>query len=360
MNRLPHSARGAPHDMTGEALVDSAGQVWLPYDLPHLPAPPAGLARLSSRRECRHAGRAAFRWCAPASGTLRILNGMGVTLGDSIIGMNALAWLKHGDPSLRIELYRSRHTPAVVERLYELARAIVDQVHYLPLPLGELPADVIDLSDFVHWPVFATAAMVDFFAQGLGIAAGDMPASMKANRWLAEVAVPNVPGPWADRPYALLCADASTPLRSMPDDLLHAMVERIWRRYRLPVLGFRAVPHPHHHEQYHDVSAHSRSLDQYLAWVKGAQAVVGTDSSALHIAAGFDVPTLAVFVSIDPALRVRDYPHCHALDISTPATRGQHANDDPQLLRGVHANWRDLMARATLPWPEIAASQRAH
>src|SRR5438105_6317646 len=95
--------------LQGEAVVDGGGNVWLPYDLPHLRVPSTGWTRLSSRRDVHHAERRPFQWRAPASDTLHILNGMGVTLGDSIIGMNALAWLKTRHPTLRIHLYRSPH-----------------------------------------------------------------------------------------------------------------------------------------------------------------------------------------------------------------------------------------------------------
>jgi ADP-heptose:LPS heptosyltransferase len=128
------------------------------------------------------------------------------------------------------------------------------------------------------------------------------------------------------------------------------MVERIWRQYGLPVLGFHAISHPH----YRDISPHSGNLDQFIAWVKGAAAVIGTDSSAIHIAAGFDVPTLAVFVSIDPALRVRDYPNCRVLDVRTELTDGLHESDDPMVLREVDRIWQTIVGRSDLPWPALA------
>jgi len=127
------------------------------------------------------------------------------------------------------------------------------------------------------------------------------------------------------------------------------MVDRIWHRYGLQVLGFRAIAHAH----YHDVSQQSRNLDQFIAWIKGARAVIGTDSAAIHIAAGFDVPTLAVFVSIDPTLRARDYPSCRVLDVRTALTHGLHESTDPVVLREVERIWRAIVERPDLPWPAL-------
>ena len=336
--------------LQGEALVDSAGNVWLPYDLPHLRAPGTGWTRLSSRREVRHAGRRPFQWRAPASDTLHVLNGMGVTLGDSIIGMNALAWLKTQHPTLRIHLHRTPHSPPFVERIYQLASHIVEPVMYLPSPLQALPEDVVDLSDFLFWPSFADEPMVDFFIRGLGIAADSVPASAKANRWLSRLPVPSLPAPWSTTDYVLFCDQASTPLRAVPQTHAAPMVDRIWRQYGLPVLGFHPIVHPH----YRDISRHSRSLDEFIAWVKGSAAVVATDSSAMHIAAGFDVPTLAVFVSIDPLLRARDYTHCKVLDVRCELTNGLHESNDAKVLREVHRIWGTIVDRADLPWPALA------
>ena len=350
---MPQSAAvPSAASLQGEALVDSSDHVWLPYDLPHLRVPPAAWSRLSSRRDVRHGGRQAFQWHAPSSESLHILNGMGVTLGDSIIGMNALAWLKTQHPGLRIHLYRTPHAPPFVERLYQLARHIVEPVTYLPQPLRALPEDVVDLSDFLYWPMFARQPMVDFFIRGLGIALETVPASAKANRWLSRVSVPSVPRPWADSSYILFCDRASTPLRTVPPEHAAAMVDRIWQRYGIPVLGF----HPMSHPRYHDVSRQSRNLDEFTAWVKGASAVIGTDSSAIHIAAGFEIPTLAVFVSIDPALRVRDYPFCQVLDMRSELTNGLHESDDPGLLREVDRIWRGIIERTELPWPTPRSS----
>ena len=338
---------GFTRELQGQALLDTSGNVWLPFDLPHLRDTGKGWMPLSSRRMLRHPLRDGMRCAAASTDELHVINGMGVTLGDSIIGMNALAWLKARQPGVRIHLYRTRHAPAHVERLYPMASHIVDHLHYLPKPLAAIPHDAIDLSDFLFWPPFATQPMVDFFLQSLGVAPDEVPAAAKCNRWLAGLDLPSLPPLWAGRDYVLLCSEASTPLRSMPEAQALALVEQAWRRYRLPVLGFR----PLSHERYTDVSAHSRHLEQYMAWVRDASVLVATDSSAVHVAAGFEVPTLAVFVSIDPVLRVRDYVHCHAIDARTALTSGLHCSDDAALLEEVRRIWHGVVSRADLPWP---------
>jgi hypothetical protein len=256
---MAHTAGDQVASLQGEALVDSSGNVWLPYDLSHLRTPSVGWTRLSSRRDVRHAGRRPFRWHSPASDALHVLNGMGVTLGDSIIGMNALVWLKVRHPSLRIHLYRTPHASAYVERFYQLASHIVEPVTYLPRPLETIPEDVVDLSDFLYWPLFASEPMVDFFMRGLGIGLDAVPASAKANRWLSRLPLPVAHTPWSTCNYVLFCDQARTPLRGVPEEHAATMVDRIWRQYDLPVLGFHPISHPH----YRDISLHSQDLDHW-------------------------------------------------------------------------------------------------
>jgi len=342
--------------LKGEALVDGEGAIWLPYDLPHRRHSTGSWTLISERRDVLHAGRRRFRLQASDSRELHVLNGMGVTLGDSVIGMSVLAWVKTEHPSLQIHLYRSPHTPTYVERLYQLANSIIEPVRYLPWPLLALPKHLVDLSDFLHWPRFTTEPMVDFFLEALGLDPSAMPARAKQNTWLAALPLPELPPPWNGSPYVLMCDRSSTPLRSIPPRHALALVDRAWERYGLPVVGFHELPHPH----WHDVSGLAATTEQFMAWVRGARVVIGTDSSAVHLAAGFDVPTLAGFASINPVLRVRDYPRCTALDLRTPLTDGLHASDDPVLLREVDTSWQTFLQQEVIPWPEPADLSAFH
>src|SRR6266568_5469113 len=181
------------------------------------------------------------RWARP--GTAFVLaplhaNCMGSSMAHASAGQSPRLAEGHRHPTLRIHLYRSPHTPPFVERLYQLARHIVEPVTYLPRPLQTIPEDVVDLSDFLYWPLLASEPMVDFFIRGLGISLDAVPAAAKANRWLSLVPVPSVQAPWLGGGYVLFCDQASTPLRTVPQEHAMTMVDRIWRQYGLPVLGF--------------------------------------------------------------------------------------------------------------------------
>ena len=338
--------------LVGEALVDPQGQLWLPYDVALTNGVMKGWTQASSHRHLRHAGRAPFVWEPPVDGCLHIINGMGVTLGDSIVGFNALAWLVARYPGLRIHLYRSARVPRYVRELYDLAGAFVHRVHALPCALDTIPDGAIDVSDFLRWPTFAQRPMVDFFFASLGLDPAAVPAAAKTNAWLSTVPRSGLPLPFGKQDYVLCCGGASTPLRRVPPEHAAALVDRIWGHYRKPVLGFGPVQHP----QYLDVAAHSQSIDQFIAWIARAAVVVSGDSAAVHVAAAYDIPTLAVFASIEPRLRTRDYRRCVSVDLRNALSDGLHECDDPLVLQAVANRWRTFI-RSEIAWPEVVSGR---
>lgn len=327
----------------GYSLIDAQQQVWLPYDAEREAV--ADLRPLHASQPTLHAGRQPFQLDHACLHSLHVLNGMGVALGDSIIGIGALAWLSTHYPSLRIHLYRARHAPRYVEALYQLASPML-QVHYLPqpLPTPEAGSAVIDLADIVYWPQFDDTPMIDFFLSGLGIDPAQVSTKDKTNSWLQAFDLPLPAKPWRQTDYLLFCPRASVALRSIPQAVQLTLVEQLWQYYQLPVLGFEPLHHPH----YYNVAALSPDTFHFLSWVRGAALLVSTDTAAVHAAAGFGVPTLAGFVSIDPILRTRDYPLCHSLDLRLPALNGLHRSDDQALEQLAAHQWCDSISDRVL------------
>ena len=134
----------------GEALVGEHGEVWLPYDAMKMLGRVCRWAPLSIRCATRHASNGPSSRRPAHDGSLSIINGTDVTLGDSVIGVEVLACVTQLTPCLRIELFRSQTTPNFVKQLYGLANEVVDVVSRVSRKAGSLPKDVVDLSDFFH------------------------------------------------------------------------------------------------------------------------------------------------------------------------------------------------------------------
>ena len=240
-------------------------------------------------------------------GSTTILNGFGISLGDGIIGLQALfAARSLGAIEGRVVLGR-KEPPAkpLVPQIYRFAADFAEIV-----PMAEAPSTgrVIDIQDFAFDPFFRQVAMIDFFLTRLGLHPASVPASLKRMTWLASRAAPLPPLPFAPG-YVLLCPRASIPLRDMPDAVHEALIDRVAARGWGPVMtqglaqaGALTMPH-------------CATVAELCAFVAGARAVISTDTAMVHLADAFSVPCLAFMTTHRPAMRVRDYPLCRAVHL---------------------------------------------
>ncbi|MDG0025290.1 ADP-heptose--LPS heptosyltransferase [Trinickia sp. Y13] len=319
------------------SLLSPLGELVAPYDLESGDASLAGYRPATADPRINNANARAFRLDWETLSAVHVVNGMGVTLGDSIIGLTAIAAIRHRFPSLRVHLYRPKRAPAYVEALYALSTGrIVDTCQCLPRAIGGgLPGReaIVDVGNHLFWRGFSREPMVDFFLDALGMDPASVASSQKRNNWLRRLPLTDASPRTVSRPYALFSPSASTSLRSIPSSQWARLVDLIHRTYGLPVLGFGQVDHP----VYRDVSEQSATTAAFLGWVSGAAFVMTGDSAALHIAAGFDIPTTAFFSSIEPDLRAKDYPMCQSISLDVPSLRGLQASSrksDLALLSG--------------------------
>jgi ADP-heptose:LPS heptosyltransferase len=320
--------------LSGAAVLVNGSLVTTPFCLEHASPPGARLAPIGgtlgpTRVRIEEIGRAG----TPRD--LHIINAMGVAVGDSIVGLQALHILKRRYPGLRLHVYRSPYTPEL-NGLYRRV-PFLTTVAELPVTLDAFSSGhVVDLADFMFRPAFARLPMIDYFLTALGLDPASVDPADKNPDWLSELRHPVLP-PHPD--YILFCPSASTPLRSIPPRARRELVEAVCRHWPGIVLGFGPVEH----SSYRDVSPLSPNLETYLAWLRDARAVVSTDTSAVHIAAGFRRPTLAYFVSIRPSLRSAYYPTVSSVDLVHEALKGRHSSDDPGQLALLARCWDDYI-----------------
>jgi len=240
-------------------------------------------------------------------GSTTILNGFGISLGDGIIGLQALfAARSVGAIEGRVVLGRTE-PPAkpLVPQIYRFAADFAEVV-----PMAEAPGSgqVIDIRDFAFDPFFRQVAMIDFFLTRLGLQPDAVPAGLKRISWLAPRAapLPSVPIPPG---YVLVCPNASIPLRDMPGAVHEALLTRLAARGWGPVVtqgpaerGAAAMPL-------------CSNIAELCAFVAGARAVISTDTAMVHLADAFSVPCLVFMTTHRPSMRVRDYPLCRAVHL---------------------------------------------
>jgi len=305
------------------SLLSPHDEIVAPYDIEVSDSPAAGYRALGLSNGICNAALAEFNADYAAVSRVHVINGMGVTLGDSVIGVTALIAIKTRFPHISFRIYRPAHAPGYVKRLYELAAPLLGSIVDLPVKLDAIPHEElrVDVGNHLFWPKFATLPMIDFFLGAMGIKADEIPAADKRNHWLQNLALPRPQGLTGD--YVLLCPTASTPVRSIPGSVRADFAEALWQRFRRPVAGFGAIDHA----SYTDLTPHTPDTADFIAWIKHASYLVTPDTAAVHIAAGFDIPTTAVFTTITPDLRVRDYPRCKAVLLPLPELEGIQASN---------------------------------
>jgi hypothetical protein len=308
------------------SLISAAGEFVAPYDLEDETGELTGYGASTCDHRVKHANSAPFRVDWTTVSAAHIVNGMGVTLGDSLIGLTAIAAIKAKFPHVRFHIYRPARAPGYVQELYSLASGIViDQCLTLPHRLTHLPANeiIIDVGNHLFWPRFSDTPMIDFFLDALGVDAIHVDAVHKQNRWLQALPRCGLPSPPRQHPFALFCPSASTPLRSIPERFHTDLVEAVSRKYGFPIFGFGRVDHP----SYREITLHGLTTRSFIEWLRGASFVMAGDSAAVHVAAGYGIPTTAFFSSIEPELRVRDYEHCFPIILDVPSLRSVQASN---------------------------------
>ena len=281
---------------------------------------------------------------------LAILNGFGLTLGDSIIGLQALhaAVTRDALGGLRPITFRVQpeRSPLIAE-LYAKARHVAE-IHPLPykdIGLGE-PDKLIDLRDFAFDPAFRGVAMIDYFLRHVGLEPGEVPAILKRNVWLAPAMRLNRRDDLPER-YILVCPHAAMAMREMPEHAHAAILRKLAAAQPLPVLtqgdapddlagGVTAVPV-------------ARSLGELCELVAGACLMVSTDTAMVHLADAFGVPCVAVFTTHRPEWRVRDYPLCRPIHRPADLPPAIEFARGPEDVVAAQAAWGD-----DLGWLDVA------
>ncbi|HGM5391967.1 TPA: glycosyltransferase family 9 protein [Serratia marcescens] len=267
---------------------------------------------------------------------LNIINGLGVTLGDSIVGIGALECIKKINDDIKTTVIRPESCHAYVEEVYTIAKDLIDRVEYMPYNIRNLSkaAVNIDIGNQLYWKDFNEMEMHDFFLKNLGLDHIDIPDEWKRNHWLQNV-IPRQKNRVSN--YAIFCPNASTSLRAIPEKYHYQIMDYLYKMLKLPIVGFSSVTHP----GFKDVSGQCKSTSDFIQMIANSNYVYTCDSSALHISAAYDIPTTCVFTAIRPELRSRYYKYCTSVYIGDAVTENLHESESPAIIKHVHKKYEE-------------------
>ncbi|AHG20667.2 hypothetical protein Z042_14370 [Chania multitudinisentens RB-25] len=269
---------------------------------------------------------------------LTIINGMGVTLGDSIVGINALYTIKKLNNDINIRVIRPELCPSYVNDIYLLSKNIIDTLSYMPFDIEEIPhtqdSIIIDIGNQLYWKDFSKKEMHDFFLYNLGVNPKEIEDCEKSNYWLKDVELPEV----SLGDYVLFCPDASTKIRSIPSRFHQKIVEELSKKHQKKIMGFTDIEH----DNYINIKALSKKTENFISIVKNSKYLYTCDSSALHIGAGFEIPTTCIFTTVRPTYRSFYYKNCESYYIGTFETDGIHNSENANLIKLIESKFEEF------------------
>lgn len=267
---------------------------------------------------------------------LNIINGLGVTLGDSIVGIGAIDCIKRLNKDIKISLIRPESCHAYVEELYSISKHLFERIEYMPYDINRLSHDAvnIDIGNQLYWKDFNEMEMHDFYLNNLGIDYMDIPPEWKMNHWLQRVIKRNEK---IEFKYAIFCPNASTKLRAIPEKHHYKIIDKLHATLQIPIFGFSSVEHP----KFTNISDKCISTSHFIQAIANSSYVYTCDSSALHVAAAYDIPTTCIFTSIRPELRSRYYNHCTSIYIGDDETEHLHESDCTAIIKHVENKYKE-------------------
>ncbi|WP_434462218.1 glycosyltransferase family 9 protein [Serratia plymuthica] len=261
--------------------------------------------------------------------TLLIINGLGVTLGDSVVGISALHAIKNINPNIIIRVIRPEKCSNYVNEVYTLASHIINDIYFMPFDISNTEdADlIIDIGNQLYWDDFNKLEMHDFFLRNLGLEHNLVPVEFKNNTWIKNSVLEDI----NLGEYVLFCPHASTKIRSIPQQYHYKIISYLSDTFKIKVLGFSDVCH----KNYTNISELSKNTAYFASIIKHSKYLYTCDSAALHIGAGFKIPTTCIFTTVKPEFRSLYYNNCESVYIGNDMTEGIHNSEDITLVNSI-------------------------
>jgi hypothetical protein len=284
---------------------------------------------------------------------ISIINGFGTGIGDTLVGLTAWRKVRQvmagcGMDKVDVDLWVRPRALANARDVCAAGDAI-DRVSLLPMPVDEFERRdaFFDLSGLADRPGIDAQPMIDFFLDQMGVESATVPPADKRN----SIALP---GGVLEEVRKTTCALGSRyivlhPLssnfaRNMPADVFRALADRLVEATGCDVATL--IPTPRVHPRMIDLSETSRrGYPYFCALIAEAAGMVSVDTSTYHVADAFDTPSVVLFSTIPPRLRIDYYPMVEGVllpGMEESSLLGRHRVDDRAEAAELLGHWSRL------------------
>ncbi len=279
---------------------------------------------------------------------LAVIADLGEAFGDAIVLCSLLRIIKAHVARANIPVQISVLQRSYSSQIRDLLNLDLPEVQFISLPthvdtIGQQDL-VIDLS--VNYPR-ADLPWIDGLLYGVGIEPNTVDPSEKRNHLLWTRITPVDREALAllrandARPLVLIHWKASSPLRSMPNEVLKQVLEHVSATERFSVM----VDMPLDFEidgRVQDASLHAQSFAGLCRLVAYCDAIVTVDTATVHIADASDTPCLAIFTTQPPARFAAYYPNVKAINLTSQAIQGVFGAGTSSQRQAANTVWQNL------------------
>jgi tetratricopeptide (TPR) repeat protein len=249
---------------------------------------------------------------------IAVMNGFGSAMGDSVIGLTALRTfyqiLSEYFEKVQLDVYLRFDAVERLKLVYQ-QHNIIDNISGMPVDVSTLLKydAFVDFSGIIsrydqwasHW------AMIDFYFAKLGIDPAKVPPLQKRNllqlNKQADQAVITTLADLRNKGKLLLFhPQTSSPTRSIPPEHYARFLKHLIEKTDYFIIS--VIPISFEHPRFQDISNISKSFHELCSIVSHCDAILCADTAVYHLADAFNIPTVALFSSIEPPLRIRYYP----------------------------------------------------
>jgi len=257
-----------------------------------------------------------------ASIRLGILNGMGRSFGDNVAGLGVLQhlhrYLSSRFSEVQIDLLQRNAGPQSV--LYS-RYPIVNQTVQLPVSVTQFFSydAYIDLSDLLSLPGFNELPLYDFYLGALSMQKeirrkkdkrtelSVLPAATAENR---QEIISRAGGSNRSK-IVLLHPSASTPLRTIPEDIFVPLMQQVLDQTKVIFVCCVAVGLEH--PRIVDMSDRSGDINAFIDIIASCDAVITVGTVVYHVSGNLNIPTLLIPTVEADVNSAKNFPSVKAL-----------------------------------------------
>lgn len=248
---------------------------------------------------------------------IALINAMSNAIGDHMVGMSAFDYWQERvrsilkDSEVHITLFQLN--PLKMAAITRQHHPKFQEIYMLPNRTDKLLEHdlFIDFGSLILRENFSNQNMIDFYFEAFSIDPKSVPNERKRNLYTVKKEsndkIKHIFDviKFQNRPILLFHHKSSDSIRSMNNVRARQYVHDIIKNSNYFVVS--ACKLEYEDKRYMDISSYSKTLDDFASIISNCDGLITVDTSSYHLADAFNIPTVVLFTTINPDLRIKYY-----------------------------------------------------